>query len=242
MTEDRWDGDGIRLCRLLEVSCFDADYYWPDIPLLLVLGDEEGFAETGIIRPPGMACSSTGLLGLSAEIATCPISLDALVIPVCIKGSSEARSGTISVGRSHGNDVCLNHKSISKFHAQFLPPKGDIKGWRIHDCGSLNGTWVEGLRIHPDDTLTARGLADVTFGSLHCRFVQSGTLTALVRLLSETLNEKSAADTDPDVYPEDGPEATPETVPPGDPRRGEETQRSPFRLSDRDAWFPFKDL
>ena len=210
MNENQWAGDGIRLSQLLEISRFDADFFWPDIPLILVLGDEEGFAKTGVIRPPGTVCSSTGLLDLSTEIEQSPVSLDALVVPVCCKGEFSQTTRAVSVGRSAGNDVCLNHPSISKYHAQFLPPKEEGKGWRIRDCGSLNGTWIEGLRLSSDVSLQARAFADVTFGSLHCRFVPPGALTALVRLIRETTDEKSAADTDPDVSEEFLPYSDPE--------------------------------
>jgi len=200
MTQKHFEGDGVRLAQLLEISRFDADFFWPNIPLLLVLGDEAGFAETGVIRPPGVACSSTGLLDLSTELESCPVSMDALVIPVCCKGEFSQTTRAVSVGRSPGNDICLNHSSVSKFHAQFLPPR-DSHGWRIRDSGSLNGSWIEGLRLSADEPLRARSFSDLTFGSLHCRFVQPGALTALVRLICEQTDEKSAADTDPDIPP-----------------------------------------
>jgi len=203
MTEDRQEiGDGIRLRKLLSIPSFEADLFWPGIPILLVLGDEEGFAETGIIRPPGASCSSTGLLDLGAEIATCPVSLDALVVPISSKRDPENRR-PIRLGRSWGMDVCLNHPTISKFHAQFLPPEEGRRGWRLRDCGSRNGTWVEGVHMPPDEIYRVRAFSDLTFGSVHCRFLQSGSLTALVHMISETQDELSASDTHPDV---EGPE------------------------------------
>jgi len=223
-------GDGVRLSALVEISDFDADYYWPNIPLLLILGDEAGFAETGVIRPPGASCSSTGVLDLGAEVATCPISLDALVVPVCSKRAAGSAL-PISLGRSPARDVCLNHSSISKYHAQFAQPTG-CESWRIRDIGSLNGTWVEGLRLETDRAYHARGFSDMTFGTLHCRFLMPGALTALVHMIAETQSEKSAADTDPDII---------EDVAPDDPRRREETQLHIPRLKDRDLWFPLQD-
>lgn len=202
MTSDQWKpGDGVRLAQLIEVPNFDASYFWPNIPLLLVLGDEDGYAKTGIIRSPGVNPATTSLLGLSEEIASCPVSLDALVVPVCSK-SDPTNTRPIMVGRSGANDVCLNHKSISKYHAQFIPAHGD-KGWRIRDCGSLNGTWVEGLRVTPDDDFMSRGFADIVFGSLYCRFIHPPVLTALVRTLLEEQYERTAKDTDPDIPFED---------------------------------------
>jgi hypothetical protein len=206
MTRDQISpGDGIRLAQLIEVPNFDASYFWPDIPLLLVLGDEEGYAETGIIRPAGAACSSTGVLDLTQEVEQSPVSLDALVVPVCSK-SDRTNSRPVVVGRSGGNDICLNHKSISKYHAQFIPPTGE-KGWRIRDCGSLNGTWIEGIQVNPEDDFASRGFADITFGALHCRFIYPPVLTALVRLVRDAEYAKNAEDTDVDIPDDELPES-----------------------------------
>lgn len=204
MTRDQSvPGDGVRLAELIEVPYFDASYFWPDIPLLLVLGDEEGFAKTGIIRSPGTSPGTTSLLGLSEEISSCPVSLDALVVPVCSK-SDPTNTRPIILGRSGASDVCLNHKSISKYHAQFLPPDGE-RGWRLRDCGSLNGTWIEGLRVTPEHDFMSRGFADITFGAVHCRFIHPPVLTALVRVLRDAEFERKAEDTDPDIPEEDLP-------------------------------------
>lgn len=199
-------GDGVRLAQLIEVPNFDASYFWPNIPLLLVLGDEDGYAKTGIIRSPGMSPATTSLLGLSEEIASCPVSLDALVVPVCSKSDPD-NLRPIMVGRSGANDVCLNHRSISKYHAQFLPPDGD-RGWRLRDCGSLNGTWIESVRVTPEHDFMSRGFADITFGSVHCRFIHPPVLTALVRVLRDDEYERKAGDTDPDIPEEDLPVRT----------------------------------
>jgi hypothetical protein len=198
MAESRHTGDGIRLRKLIEIRDFDADRYWPDIPLLLLLGDEEGYASTGVLRIAGMACSSTSVIDLKNEVQSSPALLDALVVPVSSKVDLTQKL-PVSVGRSMGRDVCINHGSISKFHAQFLPPT-DHKGWRIRDCGSLNGTFVEGVRLGPDDVFLARGFSDITFGSLHCRFVHPSAVTALVYMLMDE-HHIDHETPDPDVEP-----------------------------------------
>jgi len=206
-------GDGIRLSELLEIPNFDADRFWAGIPLLLILGDEEGYASTGLLRIAGTSVSSTSAIDLRNEVVASPSILEALVVPVASK-TDPTGTMPVSLGRSQGRDICINHKSISKYHAQFLPA---INGqpWRIRDCGSSNGTWIEGNRLGPDDTFFARGFSDMTFGALHCRFVHPSAVTALVDLI---ISEQPSEDTpDPDVNP------GPEPVPPDDPRRRQET-------------------
>lgn len=188
-------GDGVRLGNLLKIPGFDADYFWPNIPLLLVLGDDEGYLSTGMIRLPGAAASgSTSAFALRDEVKAAPDVFEALVVPVALKRNLPERV-PISLGRSHARDVCLNHPTISKFHAQFIAPQTD-EFWRIRDVASVNGTWVDGCRLGPDDTFIVRNYSDLTFGGLHCRFVMPGAVSALVDLMQD---EADPADTDPDV-------------------------------------------
>lgn len=54
--------------------------------------------------------------------------------------SSPFRIGTISIA-----DLCLAGDSfVSLLHAAGRPYEGD---WYIEDCGSANGTWVNGIRV-----------------------------------------------------------------------------------------------
>lgn len=50
---------------------------------------------------------------------------------------------------SHGsNDLVLNDPLVSRFHCQLERAES---GWRITDSGSLNGTWVNDLRVRDAD-------------------------------------------------------------------------------------------
>ena len=48
------------------------------------------------------------------------------------------------VGTQPSNDLVLSDPSVSRFHCRLVP---DPNGWRLEDSGSLNGTWLHGIRI-----------------------------------------------------------------------------------------------
>src|SRR5262245_555743 len=50
----------------------------------------------------------------------------------------------LAIGTAAGNDVVLTDDSVSRYHVELAP--GPL-GVRIVDCGSTNGTLVNGLRI-----------------------------------------------------------------------------------------------
>jgi|GEM_PF-911283 len=49
----------------------------------------------------------------------------------------------VSIGRTTGNDVVLPDRSVSKFHAFFPSPLEP----KLHDGGSYNGTYVNGVKV-----------------------------------------------------------------------------------------------
>ena len=65
----------------------------------------------------------------------------------------QIEQGTITIGRSPGNDICLRHHFISRTHAKILT---DAKGSVIEDLGSKNGILVNAepvnrKRLHDGD-------------------------------------------------------------------------------------------
>jgi len=62
-----------------------------------------------------------------------------------LKGRSiEINKDCAFIGRTPGNDICIEDPSVSKRHARlFNTPKGS---W-IEDLGSQNGTWIDGTPI-----------------------------------------------------------------------------------------------
>jgi len=49
------------------------------------------------------------------------------------------------VGRDHTNDLCVDDASVSARHAR-IEVLGD-RGFEVVDCGSINGTFVNGIRV-----------------------------------------------------------------------------------------------
>jgi len=57
---------------------------------------------------------------------------------------------TITIGRGNTNSIPLADNACSSRHAQFIR---DAQGWCIQDRGSLNGTFVNGQRIQPAESV-----------------------------------------------------------------------------------------
>lgn len=57
--------------------------------------------------------------------------------------------GITRIGRGEANHVCVPEKTVSVSHAEvtsFVQPDGSYKN-TIRDCGSSNGTWIDGKRL-----------------------------------------------------------------------------------------------
>jgi pSer/pThr/pTyr-binding forkhead associated (FHA) protein len=54
---------------------------------------------------------------------------------------------TIGIGRSRENDILIDSRSISAFHAKITREEGQ---YFIEDLNSLNGTYVRGKKVHID--------------------------------------------------------------------------------------------
>ena len=64
-----------------------------------------------------------------------------LEIEVLLPRSCEA----VTVGRSSDCDVVVGESTVSRFHAELRHGSGDT--WTVLDLDSLNGTWLNGLRV-----------------------------------------------------------------------------------------------
>ena len=79
--------------------------------------------------------------------ASPPPMLDPLRLVVL---SGEQRGGVLSalgdtvVGRDETASLCLRHPSVSRRHAVLIRGR---EGWILEDCGSTNGTFVNGARL-----------------------------------------------------------------------------------------------
>lgn len=50
----------------------------------------------------------------------------------------------VTIGRREGNDVCIDHMTVSGAHAKVERGEG---GFVLTDLGSSNGTFVNGVRV-----------------------------------------------------------------------------------------------
>ncbi|HEY8039835.1 MAG TPA: sigma 54-interacting transcriptional regulator [Polyangiaceae bacterium] len=76
-------------------------------------------------------------------------SLDLVVVDGPSRGATASiTTGTARVGAAAGNDLTLADPTVSRVHCE-LVTRGDAIVLR--DCGSTNGTWVEGVRLRDGD-------------------------------------------------------------------------------------------
>jgi hypothetical protein len=67
----------------------------------------------------------------------------------------------ITVGRARNNDVVLEHKATSKFHAYFRHFGGK---WSLCDANSSNGTYLNGMRLPPERSRPLKSGDHIGFG------------------------------------------------------------------------------
>ena len=77
-------------------------------------------------------------------------------------------SSALSVGRDDGNDLPLADTYASGRHARFEPRRDGVY---VHDVGSTNGTYVNGIRLTRDRRLATGDV--VRIGETDLRFEQS---------------------------------------------------------------------
>ena len=72
---------------------------------------------------------------------------------------------TVTVGRSPESDIFLDDVTVSRKHAQII--RGE-RGYRIRDIGSLNGTYVNRVRV---DAVDLRNGDEIQVGKYRFKFV-----------------------------------------------------------------------
>ena len=50
----------------------------------------------------------------------------------------------VKLGRNRGNTIVLRDQHASRWHAEIIPEEGN---WILRDCGTTNGTRLDGTRI-----------------------------------------------------------------------------------------------
>lgn len=108
--------------------------------------------------------------GSTAHAAVTTPTLIGLSEPVRDVRFQMVASGALNqweIGRADSGDICIDHPSVSKNHAQIV---NEGQRWKLIDLMSANGTYVNGVKgltsyLNSGDT--------VRFGQVECRFLLS---------------------------------------------------------------------
>jgi pSer/pThr/pTyr-binding forkhead associated (FHA) protein len=75
----------------------------------------------------------------------------------------------VTVGRNPESDIFLDDVTVSRHHAEvFRREQSNEKGFRIRDTGSLNGTYVNRVRV---DSVDLRNGDEIQIGKYRFKFV-----------------------------------------------------------------------
>lgn len=75
------------------------------------------------------------------------------------------RKQLVTVGRDLSNDLVIDSPEVSRYHAELQTGGGVIA---VSDCNSMNGTFVNGLRVGGASTINPGD--QIIFGTTICRF------------------------------------------------------------------------
>jgi hypothetical protein len=163
--------DRLALARKVAIEEFARSY--PDAVLLIEAGlpaSQEGVLDTERVSPEEA-------LRRAAQPA---ISTEPRVEPLRKRSGSNAFMSMITIGRATNNDVVLDARGISKFHAYVLREPGG--GFTLVDAGSSYGTHVNERPVKPrEEKVPLRGGEAITFGSVRTTFHLPATLYVALR-------------------------------------------------------------
>ena len=83
----------------------------------------------------------------------------------------------VTIGRVDSNDVPLDDVSVSRFHAWL---QQDARGWVVCDAESKNGTFVDGIRLSPNQKVAVTDKAKLKFGEVEVIFLEVDALIAMM--------------------------------------------------------------
>jgi len=96
---------------------------------------------------------------------------------------------SLTIGRGNRADVQLDDQCISKVHLRVLRSED---GWAVEDCGSTNGSYVDGQTLNSGQRLSLRDRSMVHLGlNACCMFVQPASLHAYLGMVSRTSSRHS---------------------------------------------------
>src|SRR5690606_34860839 len=78
---------------------------------------------------------------------------------------------TVAIGRSTGNDIVLDTTAVSRYHTTIALKNQQVT---LEDLGSVNGTYVDGVRLKPNAPHTLRGGEEIQVGDVRLIFHPAG--------------------------------------------------------------------
>jgi len=93
--------------------------------------------------------------------------------------SYELSKPAVAIGRSPGNDLTLEAAAVSRYHATITLRDGEVF---LQDLGSINGTYINGQRLPPDEPYALQSGEEIQIGELRLIFytVDPGQADALL--------------------------------------------------------------
>lgn len=120
-------------------------------------------------RPGPLAESPTAMIAApSAPVAAVPPARLVMISPPAPGAEFAFQRPKMRLGRAEDLDICVNHRSISREHAEFVRDGAQV---RLVDLGSANGTRVNGRDV--TDVALAPGDI-VELGQVRFRYVGEG--------------------------------------------------------------------
>ena len=174
----------MKLRDLVRINNFKSEHLWPDMRLLLVKGDATDVGLTNVVLKQPVGGLTQVTMG-SSDTSGLFIAPDAFVVPITPRGRHH-HEGAITIGRAKDRDVCINHETVSKKHARFLPPEMTTNNqWKLVDDGSRNGTQVNNSRLSPGVSVSVTIGDTIRLGELRCVMLDNESLDHLVRYAEE---------------------------------------------------------
>jgi len=169
---------GVSLEEIVKTHNFDSRKLWGNQALLLVKTMRTKCAATST-RHVHVATRDTQRTPYAWNKYLGYISSSAFVVPVA-KTTKNNLDKTIILGRAISADIRLVSPTVSRTHAYLHPPTERLGIWRIEDVSSMNGTYVNNLRI-PLTTKAHIGASDeIRIGDIGMLFLDSHVLQNII--------------------------------------------------------------
>jgi len=97
-------------------------------------------------------------------------------------------AGPVSIGRASDCTIPIKDRYLSRRHAEILPSRG---GWVLKDCGSANGTFLNGKRVEQEQSLQSGDR--IRLGDTEIVFESSEHNTDRILAIGDSLSKTTIA-------------------------------------------------